>query len=209
VCKIETLLQALHSYFTSSPKRHLEFTKLAELVETSGLKILGSVRTRWINMLEPLKRVLSEYKTLIVKMSKDATEESKAAHNLMLLCDVSTLLALPSLLPLLESVNSLITFSQSRNVFVSDYVAAIKICQAELYEMYVDSTSSFMGGKFQLLNDILADHSCTISQEWQVDLNDCSESLDFGMVGHTYATHSKEWGPRVKSFGCPGRTSRQ
>jgi hypothetical protein len=117
-------------------------------------------------------------------MSKDATEESKAAHNLMLLCDVSTLLALPSLLPLLESVNSLITFSQSRNVFVFDYVAAIKICQAELYEMYVDSTSSFMGGKFQLLNGILADHSCTISQEWQVDLNDGSESLSFGMVGH-------------------------
>jgi hypothetical protein len=62
-------------------------------------------------MLEPLKSVLSEYKTLIVKMNKDATEESKAAHNLMLLCDVSTLLALPYLLLLLKSVSSLITFS--------------------------------------------------------------------------------------------------
>jgi hypothetical protein len=111
VTKIESLLQSLHSYFTSSPKRHLEFTKLAEIVETSGLKMLPTVRTRWISMFEPLKRVLSEYKTLIVKMSKDAIEESKAIHNLMLLCDLSTLLALPCLLPLLESVNSLITFS--------------------------------------------------------------------------------------------------
>lgn len=64
-------------------------------------------------MLEPLKRVLSKYKTLIVKISKNTIEESKATHNLMLLYDVSTLLALPYLLLLLELVNSLITFSQS------------------------------------------------------------------------------------------------
>jgi hypothetical protein len=160
VTKIENLLQSLHSYFTSSPKKHLEFTKLVEIVETSGLKMLPTVRTRWISMFEPLKRVLSEYKTLIVKMSKDAIEESKAAHNLMLLCDLSMLLALPCLLPLLESVKSLITFSQSRNLFVSDYVVAIKICQAEVYEMYVDNSTSFEGGKFQLLHDILTDRSC-------------------------------------------------
>lgn len=152
VTKIKTLLQLLHSYFTSSPKMHLEFTKLAEIMETSGLKMLPTVRTRWISMFEPLKRVLSEYKTLIVKMSKDANEESKAAPNLMFLCDLSTLLALPYLLPLLESVNSLITFSQSRNVFVSDYVVATKICQAEVYEMYVDSSTSIEGEKFQLLH---------------------------------------------------------
>jgi hypothetical protein len=170
VSKIETLLQALHSYFTSSPKRHLEFTKLAEIVETRGLKILGNVRTCWISMLEPLKCVLSEYKTLIVKMSKIAIEERKIAHNLMLLCDVSTILALPCLLLLLESVNSLITFFQSQNVFVSDYVATIKICQTELYDIYVDSNTCFMEGKFQFLNDNLADPSCTISKELQVDL---------------------------------------
>jgi hypothetical protein len=81
-------------------------------------------------------------------MSKTAIVESKTTHDLMFLCDVSTILALPCLLPLLESVCSLITFSQSQNVFVSNYVAAIKICQAELYEMYVDSNTCFMGGKF-------------------------------------------------------------
>jgi hypothetical protein len=64
VSKNETLFQALHSYFTSSPKRYLEFTKLIKIVETSGLKILASMRTRWISMLEPLKHVLSKYKTL-------------------------------------------------------------------------------------------------------------------------------------------------
>ena len=54
--------------------------------------------------------------------------------------------------------------------------------------MYVDYNTYFMGGKFELLNDILADHSCTISQEWQVDLNDGTKSLDFAMVGHMYAS---------------------
>jgi hypothetical protein len=29
------------------------------------------VKIWWINMLEPLKRVMVEYKTLIVKMSQD------------------------------------------------------------------------------------------------------------------------------------------
>ena len=38
-----------------------------------------------------LKRVLSKYKTLIVNMSKNTIEESKATYNLMLLYDVSTL----------------------------------------------------------------------------------------------------------------------
>jgi hypothetical protein len=56
--------------------------------------------------------------------------------------------------------------------------------------MYVDSSTSFEGGKFQLLHDILSDRSCTISHEWQVDLNDGSESLAFAMAGHTYAAHS-------------------
>lgn len=54
--------------------------------------------------------------------------------------------------------------------------------------MYVDSNTYFMGGKFQLFNDILADHSCTISQEWQVDLIDGTESLGFAIMGHTYAS---------------------
>jgi hypothetical protein len=88
-----------------SPKRCNKFQKLAEIVETSGIKILQNVTTRWISILEPLKHVLGEYKTLIVKMAQDVAEESKVAHNLCLLCDVHTLLALPCLMPLLESIN--------------------------------------------------------------------------------------------------------
>jgi hypothetical protein len=73
VSKIESLCKNIHNYFSHLPKRHLEFTKLAEIVETEGLKILNNVKTRWISLLEPLKRVLGEYKTLIAKICEDAT----------------------------------------------------------------------------------------------------------------------------------------
>jgi hypothetical protein len=40
VNRIEDLLQTLYSYFAHSPKQHLEFVKLAEVLQTKGLKIL-------------------------------------------------------------------------------------------------------------------------------------------------------------------------
>jgi hypothetical protein len=53
------------------------------------------------------------------------------------------LLALHCVLSLLECVNDLMKFAQSRDVFILDYVAAVKICQANLYMMYVDMKTSF------------------------------------------------------------------
>jgi hypothetical protein len=150
VQKLESLCKALHSYFSGSPKRHLEFTKLAEVVEIEGLKILNKVQTRWISLLEPLKHICGEYKTLIVKFDVDASQESGARIHLSLLLDVATLLALPCILPMLEAVQSLIKFAQAGNVFISDFIAAVKICQAELYMIYCDSASSFQPLHFPL-----------------------------------------------------------
>jgi hypothetical protein len=45
--KIEGLFQTLHNYFSKSPKRHLEFSKLTEFMEMKGAKILKNVKTRW------------------------------------------------------------------------------------------------------------------------------------------------------------------
>ena len=45
-----------------------------------------------------------------------------------MLCDIGTLLILPCLLPLLDCVNSLMKFAQSSDVFISDFVAMVKIC---------------------------------------------------------------------------------
>jgi hypothetical protein len=113
----------LYAYFSHSSKKSLEFQKLAEIVETEDLRILRNVSTRWISLLEPLRSILGEYKTLIVKMCEDvavsepeitgkqAADKETARHNLDLFCNVGTLLGLPCLLPLLESINSLMKFA--------------------------------------------------------------------------------------------------
>ena len=155
VAKIEALCQAMFSYFSHSPKRHLQFQRLTELVETEGRHMLRNVKTRWLSLLDPLKRVMGEYKALVATMCEDsvvkapqlttkqaATKET-ARHNYDLLCDIGTLLALPCLMPLLDCVNFLMKFAQSKHVFVSDYIAAVKICQSELYMMYSDPETAW------------------------------------------------------------------
>jgi hypothetical protein len=123
VSKLESLCQSLYTCFIMSSKKHLEFQKLADIVETKGLRMLRNVKTHWISLLEPLRRVMGEYKTLIVKMCKDAaikepaltpkqtTSKESTKHNCDLLCDIGTLLPLPYVLPLLECVNDLMKFA--------------------------------------------------------------------------------------------------
>ena len=112
--------------------------------------MLRNVKTRWLSPLDPLKRVMGEYKALVATMCEDSavkepqlTAKQAAAkettrHNYDLLCDIGTLLALPCLMPLLDCVNSLMKFAQSNHVFVSDYIVVVKICYSELYMMYSD-----------------------------------------------------------------------
>ena len=75
---IEKALNMAHAYFARSPKRYSEFNRLAELIGTKGLKMLRVVETRWVSLIEPLRRLLSEYRTLIYKMVQDLKENEKA-----------------------------------------------------------------------------------------------------------------------------------
>lgn len=70
VTKVEDLCLAIYTYFGKSPKRHLEFMKLAKMSEIEGLRRLTDVKTRWISLLDlKVQWVLGEYKTLTVKMN--------------------------------------------------------------------------------------------------------------------------------------------
>jgi ribosomal 50S subunit-associated protein YjgA (DUF615 family) len=60
---LENLLQTLHSYFAHSPKRHLNFIKLEKFMCTRRNKILQNVKTRWISMFNPTKKMIAQYKT--------------------------------------------------------------------------------------------------------------------------------------------------
>jgi hypothetical protein len=60
---LENLLQTLHSYFAHSPKRHLNFIKLEKFMCIRQNKILQNVKTRWISMFNPIKKMIAQYKT--------------------------------------------------------------------------------------------------------------------------------------------------
>jgi hypothetical protein len=61
--------------------------------------------------------------------------------------------------------------------------------QAEIFMMYCDTNASFSPTHFPLFNDIVTDHSCTISQEWITDLNNGSKTLAFRIANHIYLAH--------------------
>jgi len=44
--KLEDVFQTLYKFFLSSPKHHLEFTKLVENVETKGLKVFSKYKNK-------------------------------------------------------------------------------------------------------------------------------------------------------------------
>jgi len=88
VSKLEGLLHTLYNYFSKSPKRHLEFTKLVELMKTKGVKILKNIKIYWISMLFLVRCVMVGYKTLLMKMTLDAPINDQTKTYFDLLCDV-------------------------------------------------------------------------------------------------------------------------
>lgn len=107
VSRIEFLLVSMYNYFHHNPKCHLETTKLAKFLQSKGNKILKNIKMHWISMLLPSKRVLSEYKLLIVKMAENSSTIDNTRTNYKLLCNVEIFLGIPSVLPLLEVVQCL------------------------------------------------------------------------------------------------------
>ncbi len=189
VFKLEDLLQSVYGYFSSSPKHHFEFIKLAKIVETKGLKAPQNVKTRWINMVTTLKRVGKEYKTLIVKMAADSGSMEETRTNLVNLCDIGTILGLLCTLPMLEFVNALMKFAHDKDVFVCDCIAVVKICQADLYKMYIDPTISFRPKFFLEFIDVVANTSQRITQDWVINLNDGIEHVAFHIIGQFHMVH--------------------
>jgi hypothetical protein len=146
VSRIEELLASVYAFF-------------AEVMQSKGLKILKNITTWWISMLAPTVRVMNEYKVLLVKMAMDSKPAQRdvngkkvprdkklvnlAKKNLAFLSDIQILLGLSGLLPLLRCVHSLMKFSQGRDIFVCDYMAAIQVCISEITAFYIDDTTAF------------------------------------------------------------------
>ena len=107
------LCQLVYTYFSKSPKWHLEFLKLANLMKTKDNQVLQNVQIRRISCLGSIQQLLQEYRPLLMKMGLDIVDEkgSAAARNFEVLCDIQVLLSMVCLVPLLEIVYSLIQFA--------------------------------------------------------------------------------------------------
>jgi len=109
-------------------------------------------------MITLVKHVLFEYHAFFMKMALNAPTIVFTKFNLCLLTNVKTLLGLNVIMPLLEIVHSLIKFSQLCDVFVCAFIAVMKICERDVYQMYYDNQYDFQGDVFRnfhaLINSI-------------------------------------------------------
>ena len=87
VSKVEEMIRDLHSYYSNSPKRFLEFQKFA-IGLTEGKNILKDVDTIWISMYEPSCIIFDKYPSLIGFMYKYRRDVDKAKDQLCHLTDI-------------------------------------------------------------------------------------------------------------------------
>ena len=110
--------------------------------------------------------MLEEYKPLVMKKAVDAPKELVAKKILYMLLAWLYMLTLPCLMPLLYSMSSLIKFSWSPTCCIVDFIFAVKICQGDLYLLYVDPMFAFHGEDYSTFRSLADDTSLVIEQEW-------------------------------------------
>ena len=106
--------------------------------------------------------------------------------------DPTCLLGMCALLPLIECLDSLITFAQKRNVFICDFIGAVKVCEGQLYNMYNCHSGTFSTDEFFLFKSITEGTHDHIHTHWvqnepenpaMFDLNCNVEHLAFVVNG--------------------------
>ena len=130
-------------------------------------------------MLNPLKRVLLEYRILLVKMYSDHLVKptiSAAKVNYERMADIKCLLTLAAMLPLLEAVKTLVVFVQSPSVYVCDFTRTLNLYISYVNDLYCIN-NAFISDSFLCFKNI-----CDLSHEsirirWHPDVNDYIEHL--------------------------------
>jgi hypothetical protein len=102
-----------------------------------------------------MQTVVAKYKTLIAKMSKDQIENETTRSNLQNLLDLELILGFHCILSLLELVHNLIKHTQRKDVYICDFVGAIKMCGVQLYELYIDHECKFKDEAFNAFRSLL------------------------------------------------------
>ncbi len=90
---------------------------------------------------------------------------------------------LSCIMPMFERLNELIKFSQSRECFVCDFFAIVKLCQVDLYCWYNDPYNAYLNDVFHGYWNLLNETFNVVVHEWALDLNKRLENLSFHIVG--------------------------
>jgi hypothetical protein len=79
-------------------------------MEIKGQWILKNIKTYWILMLFPTKRILFEYRALVLKLHQDVGIINHPIYN-MFFCDLEVMFGLSYIMAMLEGLNELIKLS--------------------------------------------------------------------------------------------------
>jgi hypothetical protein len=96
---------------------------------------------------------------------------------------------------MLEVVHTLIKYAQRRNVFICEFIDAVKSVEAKLHQLYVDffcEYGDFTINKFTVICEHCSEllHFTWVSHEFDVDLY-LLPYLAFNIVGHNYRFHHR------------------
>jgi hypothetical protein len=110
--------------------------------------------------------------------------------NLGLLSTVHMLFGLACILPLMESMQSLLKFAQRGDLFISNFIAIVKVCQGQLYNLYYDAVLSFQGNDFWSFHGLLQGDHQEIHTKWVIDYNTkCTKHFAFVINGEKIWVH--------------------
>jgi len=104
---------------------------------------------------------------------------------LAILLDPYTALGISAVIPLLETIDVLCVYAQQSNVFVCDMVAALKLCEGQLYSLFVDTGNGFSQDEFWSFHGLLDSSHESIHLKWVCDLNSSGEAQLAFFVGGT------------------------
>lgn len=108
--------------------------------------------------------------------------------------DPYTLMGMACMIPLLEAIDSLVTFAHSRDIVICNFIATLKVCKGQLYTIYYNRALAFKSNKFFGYKRLIDGSHKRIHLRWQLlsdgfDLNDTNHDVQ-RIVFHVKG----EWG---------------
>ena len=82
-----------------------------------------------------------------------------------------------AIIPLMETMDVLITFAQKNDVFACDFVAALEACEEQLMKLYIDIATTFYTDELTNFNALLQLSHFNMFLRCDVDLNTNTERL--------------------------------